>query len=150
MASLELKMSVGEAATATGVEPPRKRQKLSPTPNPNTTITTTTTTDDNKPTMDHRPSKLDVVGETSDGKEAEVGILHFVNASNPGFSGVLKQRYVNAAFYSASDLSMGGILLVSASLVCFSVQGIKKQGLGWLRLCHVMMFTSSSLHVLRE
>ncbi|TVY50580.1 Multisubstrate pseudouridine synthase 7 [Lachnellula cervina] len=90
-------MSVGEAATATGVEPPRKRQKLSPTPNPNTTTTTTTTTttDDNKPTMDHRPSKLDVVGETSDGKEAEVGILHFVNASNPGFSGVLKQRYTD-------------------------------------------------------
>ncbi|TVY17982.1 Multisubstrate pseudouridine synthase 7 [Lachnellula arida] len=89
MASLESKVSVGEAAA--GVEPPRKRQKLSPTPNTNTT----TTTDDNKTNMDHRPSKLDVVGETSDGKEAEVGILHFVNASNPGFSGVLKQRYTD-------------------------------------------------------
>ena len=83
MASSELKMPVGEAAT----EPPRKRQKLSPTP--------TSNTDDNKAKMDSKASRLDVIGETSDGREAEVGILHFVNASNPGFSGVLKQRYVN-------------------------------------------------------
>ena len=27
-------------------------------------------------------------------REAEAGILHYVNKSNPGFQGVLKQRYV--------------------------------------------------------
>jgi hypothetical protein len=86
MASSELTMPVGEAAQ----EPPRKRQRLSPTPNTNA--------DDNNAKMDHRSSRLDVVGEISDGREAEVGILHFVNSSNSGFSGVLKHRYVNCAF----------------------------------------------------
>ncbi|TVY34387.1 Multisubstrate pseudouridine synthase [Lachnellula occidentalis] len=99
----ELKMSVGEAAT----EPPRKRQKLSPTPTP-TPNTTTTTTDGKKANMDHKPSRLDVVGETSDGKEAEVGILHFVNASNPGFSGVLKQRYTD---FLVHEIALDGTVI---------------------------------------
>ncbi|TVY76006.1 Multisubstrate pseudouridine synthase [Lachnellula suecica] len=84
MASAELRMVVDEA------EPPRKRQRLSPT-----STTTTTSAPAEKKKMDHRSSKLDVVGEVSDGKEAQVGILHFVNASNPGFSGVLKHRYTD-------------------------------------------------------
>lgn len=97
MASSELKNPVGEAAQ----EPPRKRQKLSPTPTP-TSNTNTVTTDDNKSKMDSKPTRLDTVGEISDGREAEVGILHFVNTSNPGFSGILKQRYVHCIFSSSS------------------------------------------------
>lgn len=31
-------------------------------------------------------------------REAEVGILHFVNSSNVGFTGILKQRYVKLSF----------------------------------------------------
>ncbi|TVY32760.1 Multisubstrate pseudouridine synthase [Lachnellula subtilissima] len=104
MASSELKMSFGEGKGEAANGPPRKRQKLSPNPNTNST----TTTDDNKTNMDHRSSKLDVVGETSDGKEAEVGILHFVNASNPGFSGVLKQRYTD---FLVHEIALDGTVI---------------------------------------
>jgi tRNA pseudouridine13 synthase len=33
-------------------------------------------------------------------REAQVGILHFVNLSNPGFSGTLKQRCVLMHIFS--------------------------------------------------
>jgi len=87
MASVELDVRAGESE----VEPPRKRQRLSPTP-------TSKTAAEAKGKMDDRSSRLENSGEISDGREAEVGILHFVNSSNPGFSGVLKHRYVNCSF----------------------------------------------------
>jgi hypothetical protein len=87
MASAELDVRVGESE----VEPPRKRQRLSPTP-------TSKTADEKKLKMDDRSSRLENVGSVSDGREAEVGILWFVNAENPGFEGVLKHRYVQLLF----------------------------------------------------
>jgi uncharacterized membrane-anchored protein len=108
-------MASPRAAPAMGVEsePPRKRQKLSSTQSQplNTTPSQLTAPLDldllakmeaaaTQPAQASQASqaKLPV---PSDGtfqpeKEAQVGILHFVSVStkNPGFSGVLKQRYV--------------------------------------------------------
>lgn len=70
-------------------EPPPKRQKMSPS----STINTTQPDKDVK--MDDRKTQLVVLDSGFQyEREAQVGILHFVNLSNPGFSGTLKQRYV--------------------------------------------------------
>lgn len=84
------------------VEPPRKRQRLSPplqsqsqpqlqssTINPSEKTTTTAAT---TAVMEARVPVTDTGFQP--GREAAVGIREFVNASNPGFSGTLKQRYV--------------------------------------------------------
>jgi tRNA pseudouridine13 synthase len=71
--------------------PPPKRQKMSPA----TSSTINTTQPDKDVKMDDRKTQL-VVSDNGfqPEREAEVGILHFVNLSNPGFSGTLKQRCV--------------------------------------------------------
>jgi hypothetical protein len=78
--------------------PPTKRQKISAeTPSiVNTTQPVTTTQPGKDVKMDDRKTHLAVVDNGfQPEREAEVGILHFVNTSNPGFSGTLKQRYVS-------------------------------------------------------
>jgi hypothetical protein len=70
--------------------PPAKRQKMSPS-------TVNTTQPDKDVKMDDRKTQL-VVSDNGFQfeREAQVGVLHFVNLSNPGFAGTLKQRYVFA------------------------------------------------------
>jgi hypothetical protein len=74
------------------LEPASKRRKLSPpiseatiSINDNTAVKTT-------PTDNGRSSE--VMRPSQSKREAEVGILCFVNESNPGFTGILKQRLV--------------------------------------------------------
>jgi len=70
--------------------PPTKKQKISPSTPSNVT---TPPTKDAK--MDHQPIVLAVVDNGfQPERETQVGVLCFVNAENPGFSGTLKQRYV--------------------------------------------------------
>jgi tRNA pseudouridine13 synthase len=76
-------------------EPPRKRQKLSPPPS--TTTTKHVADEQTVEAMNEPETQMQIV--VSDNgfqpeREQAVGILHFVNATNPGFSGTLKQRYV--------------------------------------------------------
>src|SRR5271163_3815462 len=79
-------------------EPPRKRQKLSPPPSTSRTPATKTQQSGKQvATIETQMTQTRVV--VSDNgfqpeREAQVGILHFVNGTNPGFSGTLKQRYV--------------------------------------------------------
>ena len=77
-------------------EPPRKRQRLSPPPPPPSTTSTTQQPAKNVDKMEDQRTKL-IVSDNGfqPERETEVGILHFVNTSNPGFSGTLKQRYVS-------------------------------------------------------
>jgi hypothetical protein len=81
------------------VEPPRKRPRLSPQPSSSNTTTTQHTANQGA-TMDGT-IKQTVMSDNGfqPEREAQVGILHFVNASNPGFSGILKQRYVVTCFW---------------------------------------------------
>jgi tRNA pseudouridine13 synthase len=76
-------------------EPPRKRQRLSPPPPPFTSSTTTQEAESKIAKMDDT-IKQAVVSDTGfqPEREAQVGILHFVNSENIGFTGTLKQRYV--------------------------------------------------------
>jgi hypothetical protein len=90
MASLDLE---NEAAG-----PPTKRQKISAEAPSiiNTTQPVGTPKSGKDVKMDDRKTHLVVVDNGfQPEREAEVGILHFVNTSNPGFSGTLKQRYVS-------------------------------------------------------
>ena len=78
-------------------EPPRKRQKLSSSPS--TTTSTTERIAAEQPVKAMDESKIQTQIVVSDNgfqpeREETVGILHFVNATNLGFSGTLKQRYV--------------------------------------------------------
>ncbi|KAE9374717.1 pseudouridine synthase [Stipitochalara longipes BDJ] len=76
-----------------GVEgPPTKKQKISPSTPSN--VTTTQPAKDVK--MDDRKTLLAIVDNGfQPERESQVGVLCFVNASNPGFSGTLKQRYTD-------------------------------------------------------
>ena len=81
-----------------GAEPPTKKQKITTeTPSTiNTTESDTATRPSKGVKMDDRETNLVVVHNGfQPEREAQVGILHFVNTSNPGFSGTLKQRYVS-------------------------------------------------------
>lgn len=82
-------------------EPPLKRQKLS---SPRSTIITAVEAtaehvagEDFDKKMDEPKIQTQIVisgnGFQPEREEA-VGILHFVNTTNPGFSGTLKQRHV--------------------------------------------------------
>ena len=73
-------------------EPPRKRQKISPPPSFSTTATAQSSKSVTK--MDDSRTQ-NAVSDNGFQPEREIacGILHFVNSSNPGFSGTLKQRY---------------------------------------------------------
>jgi tRNA pseudouridine13 synthase len=90
--------------------PPPKRQKISE-PQPQQPQSSLSLSSEHKPQDPARPiegSDMEAFSLTADDsqrdlkKEKQVGILHFVNASNPGFSGVLKQRYIPIAFLSPS------------------------------------------------
>lgn len=91
------------------MEPPSKRQKVNSTRNLNaSTISSSSTT--SSPLVDsYQPQaqnedvamaenniNVDVTMEVKSEAEREqdAGILCFVNAENPGFRGILKQRYV--------------------------------------------------------
>lgn len=88
------------------IQSPRKRQKvessstttsqLLDTPQLNNTNPTSTLNNDSATKMENSEGKQqDPVRNTSQpDREAEAGILHYVNKSNPGFQGVLKHRYV--------------------------------------------------------
>lgn len=81
-----------------GAEPPTKKQKITTeTPSTiNTTQSDTATQPSKGVKMDDRKTNLAVVDNGfQPEREAQVGILHFVNTANPGFSGTLKQRYVS-------------------------------------------------------
>lgn len=79
-------------------EPPRKRQKLSPPPSTATTTTTKNVAGEQTVEAMNEPKTQMQIVVSDNGfqpeREQAVGILHFVNATNPGFSGTLKQRYV--------------------------------------------------------
>ncbi|KAL3427084.1 tRNA pseudouridine synthase d [Phlyctema vagabunda] len=91
--------------------PPAKRVKLSETQqsiNPTLTSTSTpnfaathsnninnNTSSDTANMVDKTPQPGGANSGFQPEREAEVGILHFVNSTNPGFSGVLKQRYTD-------------------------------------------------------
>jgi hypothetical protein len=80
--------------------PPPKRQKISPSQS-KTSISTSTTrqTETSAAKMDHMPTQMVVsVNGFQPEREIKVGITHFVNHENPGFSGTLKQRYVTDIF----------------------------------------------------
>ncbi len=83
-----------------GAEPPTKKQKIT-TETPSTINTTQSDSAIQPPKgvkMDDRKTHLVVVDNGfQPEREAQVGILHFVNTSNPGFSGTLKQRYVSGS-----------------------------------------------------
>jgi hypothetical protein len=78
--------------------PPTKRQKIS-----TETPSIVPTTQPEIPTeMDHQKTHLTIVDNGfQPEREYQVGILCFVNNSNPGFSGTLKQRYVSGRHSSA-------------------------------------------------
>lgn len=46
-----------------------------------------------EPTME-KPKIAEISTNLSHSREREVGILNWVNEKNPGFEGILKQRYV--------------------------------------------------------
>lgn len=83
--------------------PPSKRQKLSTststssTPPPSTSQPSQSSHPTRDVKMDDRPTEFQVA-VTENGfnheREAQVGIVHFVNETNQGFNGTLKQRYV--------------------------------------------------------
>jgi tRNA pseudouridine13 synthase len=86
--------------------PPRKKQKTSLSqsqpaaftfPSTSTSTSTAQQTDNLKSAakMDHMPTQMAVaMNGFQPEREIKVGITHFVNHENPGFSGTLKQRYV--------------------------------------------------------
>jgi hypothetical protein len=77
-------------------EPPHKRQKLSPSPPCTNTTNIFTAQDCRSEEGMLRALKManeDLKSQLE--REAEVGILRFVNLNNLGFSGILKQRYIS-------------------------------------------------------
>jgi len=86
-------------------EPPRKRQRITP---PSTSPSTSAAQPQLQGPIDEKKTgssvtsapNMEIRGPAAmngfePGKEAAVGILCFVNDSNPGFVGTLKQRYVS-------------------------------------------------------
>lgn len=55
--------------------------------------TTAISLDTPEPTME-KPKIAEISTNLSHSREREVGILNWVNEKNPGFEGILKQRYV--------------------------------------------------------
>ncbi|RDW70150.1 hypothetical protein BP5796_08547 [Coleophoma crateriformis] len=79
-------------------ERPSKRIKASPTQLPSSSSTDCNTANitSGLAKMDpENPKPNDKSGGFQPEREAEVGILCFVNSTNPGFSGILKQRYTD-------------------------------------------------------
>ena len=90
MSSPERASAVSSAGNV--VEPARKRQKLSPYSSQPTSDTTHDTA--LSKTMAHNMPSDDSAFKAQLEKEVDSGILFFVNPSDTGFTGVLKQRYV--------------------------------------------------------
>lgn len=75
-------------------EPASKRQRLSPEISSSTMAPSLKSSEGAVDNMVIYTTNADVTNATSQGdKEASVGILRFVNEKDPGFSGILKQRY---------------------------------------------------------
>jgi hypothetical protein len=72
------------------LEPARKRQKLSPPPSQYSAHVTNNIVS-NAMSEAHTTAHNAMMSQRE--REAQAGILCFVNESNPGFSGILKQRY---------------------------------------------------------
>jgi tRNA pseudouridine13 synthase len=89
----------------TPLESPAKRQRLS-SPTLSTPSSSVATTQSIPPVgksvagMDEPQVKMSFT-ETGfePEREKQCAIIHFVNSSNPGFTGVLKQRYVLVFYY---------------------------------------------------
>jgi hypothetical protein len=98
----------------------RKRQKLScPPPTSSTSSAQPIGNSTQTAKMDESETKVDVTesGFLPD-QERHVGILHFVNVMNPGFTAVFKQRYVSrASSRSTSCFSMMPSYLLS-NIIC--------------------------------
>jgi tRNA pseudouridine13 synthase len=73
------------------LEPARKRQKLSPPPPQPVHAANTFVSK----TMSEAQAMAHNLMLAQREREAQAGILCFVNESNPGFCGILKQRYAN-------------------------------------------------------
>jgi tRNA pseudouridine13 synthase len=93
--------------------PPRKRQKISSPPSTRNFTTTPQLPDKGvaEKASNHTQTVMSETGFQPE-REAEVGILHFVNSTNVGFTGILKQRYVSMvsglAIFWASTSILGG------------------------------------------
>lgn len=84
--------------------PPRKRQRiLSPSLTNSTTSTQMSLEGTAAKSCGHNRTVMSDTGFQPD-REAQVGIIHFVNSANVGFTGTLKQRYVKLLLYRASIL----------------------------------------------
>jgi hypothetical protein len=105
-----LKMASSESLN--DVEPPRKRQRLSPTTQHPPSSTNATLPQAAK--MEDHTIKETVMSDSGfqPDREAQAGILHFVNKQSLGFTGTLKQRYVFEAFL---------FLYMPCDLDCFQV-----------------------------
>jgi hypothetical protein len=93
MTNLDTPVAVVDVQVADELEPPRKRARLSPSTN---SPSTNTIQQPPKDVMIMEPYTVQTVMSDSGfqpEREFQVGILHFVNSSNPGFTGTLKQRY---------------------------------------------------------
>lgn len=86
---------------STELGPPAKRQKTGNTmPSTSSSLTHATnilspSSTGNKELNKTMPEVIINFDRPRDDAEAKVGILHYVTEGVPGFTGVLKQRYVN-------------------------------------------------------
>lgn len=77
-------------------EPARKRQKRSPSPvQPSANVTSNTVIGLMSGAQEMALNLMISQRE----RESQAGILCYVNESNPGFSGILKQRYVRHVIF---------------------------------------------------
>ena len=91
-------------------EPPRKRQRTYPATSPSKTTSNQTYEMDSLTNPESlggsKPNVMQIVVSDSGfqpEREAQVGILHFVNADSLGFTGTLKQRYEERYSYCLSE-----------------------------------------------
>jgi hypothetical protein len=94
-------------------EPPSKRQRLSQeqtTTHPKMAESLGQDAQDNSTEVDIKKETIFEIKAVDtkfnpDSREAEAGILHFVNDNGLGFSGTLKQRYVASSIYYSNSLN---------------------------------------------
>ncbi|KAI9744129.1 MAG: hypothetical protein M1818_002281 [Claussenomyces sp. TS43310] len=87
------------SAESAALEPARKRQRLSQPSPSRTTSASFSEARRNSPTdttvSSPSPNFIQSTSSEEMEREAKAGILQFVNETNPGFSGILKQRYTD-------------------------------------------------------
>lgn len=119
------------ADMASSEEPAAKRQKLtsgadlsstvSNSPTANTVTSTTASLTGDASASKTTTNKMSVYGDVSivfqPEKEAEHGILCFVSPSNPGFSGILKQRYASHLYLCTFCYTFINIFVVNQASV---------------------------------